>query len=310
MVGGESPTFMTMRTKRANGRIFGLVTAVTGGLLVWGGATIGVGEEKKEVPQKDKDKIAEAAPAKAPAVPKKDRHVLVFSKTKGFRHSSIEHGVVAFETLGKKANAYTIEHTEDEAVFTKENLKRFDAVVMLNTTGNLFEDEAQREAFSGFVKGGGGLVGIHSATDTCYNWKEYGEMMGGYFDGHPWHEDVTLKVEDPEHSCSQCFEKDTFVIKDEIYQYREEPYSRDKVRVLLSLTEGTNFEKKGMKRKDGDYAVGWVRQYGEGRVFYCNLGHREETYWNPVVLEHFLAGMQFAMGDLEGDTTPSGTAAP
>ena len=278
--------------------------------MVWGGVSIGEDDQFKKVSQADRDKIEKAAPQKAPAEPKKERRVLVFSKTKGFRHSSIEHGVIAFETLGKKSKAFTIEHSEDEAAFTEENLKRFDAVVMMNTTGNLFEDEAKRKAFSGFVKGGGGLIGVHSATDTCYNWKEYGEMMGGYFDGHPWHEDVTLKVEDPAHPCSKAFAEDTFVIKDEIYQYKEEPYSRDKVRVLLSLTEGTNLKKGGMKRKDGDYAVGWVRKYGEGRVFYCNLGHREETFWNPVVLEHFLSGIQFAMGDLEGDTTPSGAKAP
>ena len=261
----------------------------------------------KSVPGADKQKIAEAAPDKAPAKPKKTRRMLVFSLTKGFRHGSIPHGVVAMDTLGKKTGAFTIEHSENPVVFTKENLARFDAVMMLNTTGELFEDADKKQALAEFVKSGKGLVGIHSATDTFYNWPEYGEMMGGYFDGHPWHEDVTLKVEDTDHSTCACFEhKEQFLIKDEIYQYKEKPYSRDRLRVLLSLDpDGTNFEKSGMKRKDDDYAVGWVNKHGDGKVFYCNLGHRNETFWHPTVLRHFLAGIQFSFGDLAGDTTPS-----
>lgn len=264
----------------------------------------------KSVSGEDKAKIAEASPAKAPADVTKARKLLVFSLTKGFRHSSIPHGVVAVDTLGKKTGAFTVEHSEDPSVFTKENLARFDAVMMLNTTGELFDEAEKKTALSDFVKGGKGLIGIHSATDTFYNWPEYGEMMGGYFDGHPWHEEVTLKVEDPDHATCACFEhQQPFVIKDEIYQYKEQPYSRDRLRVLLSLDpEGTNMAKDGMKRQDGDYAVGWVSKYGDGNVFYCNLGHREETYWNPTVLGHFLAGIQFAFGDLAGETTPSNQA--
>lgn len=261
------------------------------------------------VPDADKEKIREAAPAEAPAKAKKERRILVFTLTRGFRHSSIPHGVVAMETLGTKSGAFTIEHSEDPAVFAAENLARFDAVMMLNTTGELFDDPALQEALLNFVKGGKGIIGIHSATDTFYGWKAYGEMMGGYFDGHPWHEDVTLKVEDPDHATCKCFEGDQFKIIDEIYQYKKEPYSRDRLRVLLSLDHSaTDMKKQGMNREDGDYPVGWVQRYGDGRVFYCNLGHREQTYWHPVVLRHFLAGIQFALGDLEADTTPSGAA--
>jgi type 1 glutamine amidotransferase/lysophospholipase L1-like esterase len=260
----------------------------------------------KSVSGEDKQKIVDAAPAKAPAEPKKDRKMLVFSLTKGFRHGSIPHGVVAMNELGKKTGAFSIEHSEDPAVFTKENLARFDAVMMLNTTGELFEEVEKKAALSEFVKSGKGLVGIHSATDTFYSWPEYGEMMGGYFDGHPWHEEVTLKVEDPDHATCACFEHNKFVIKDEIYQYKEKPYSRDRLRVLLSLDpDGTNMSKGGMKRQDGDYAVGWVNKHGDGNIFYCNLGHRNETFCHPTVLQHFLAGIQFAFGDLAGDTTPS-----
>lgn len=266
-----------------------------------------VGEATKGVSDADKEKIRNALAEKAPAAAKKERKILVFSLTKGFRHSSIGHGVYTFGEMGKKTGAFSIEHSEDPAVFTAENLTRFDAVMMLNTTGNELFDEAGKEALVAFVKGGKGLIGIHSATDTFYDWPEYGKMMGGYFDGHPWHEKVTLKIEDPGHATCKCFEGATqFETIDEIYQYKEEPYSRDNLRVLLSLDpDGTDFKKGGMKRKDNDYAVGWVQKYGEGRVFYCNLGHREDAYWNPKVVAHYLAGVQFALGDLEGDTTPS-----
>ncbi len=259
----------------------------------------------KSVSDKDKAKIQEATPAAAPAKPKKSRKVLVFSLTKGFRHGSIPHGVAAMNSLGEKTGAFSVEHSEDPAVFAADNLKRFDAVMMLNTTGDLFDAPELKKSLLDFVKSGKGIIGIHSATDTFYGWPEYGEMMGGYFDGHPWHEEVRLKVEDPDHATCKCFKSDHFDTIDEIYQYKEKPYSRDRLRVLLSLDPaGTNMKKGGMKRKDNDYAVGWVQQYGKGRVFYCNLGHRNGTYWNPTVLEHFLAGIQFALGDLEADTTP------
>lgn len=277
-----------------------LLTLAAGSLL---GAVV---EITKSVSEADRNKITQAAPAAAPAKPKQARKVLVFSLTKGFRHSSIPHGVVAMEAIGKKSAAFSIEHSEDPKVFAAENLKRFDAVMMLNTTGDLFAEEEYKSALVEFVRSGKGLVGIHSATDTFYGWPEYGQMMGAYFDGHPWHEKVRLKIEDPNHATCKCFNGTHFDKVDEIYQYREKPYARERLRILMSLDPlGTDMKKGGMKRKDGDYAVGWVQKYGDGRVFYCNLGHREDTYWEPTVLAHFLAGIQFAVGDLKADTTPS-----
>jgi type 1 glutamine amidotransferase len=167
--------------------------------------------------------------------------------------------------------------------------------------------EKRKQAFADFIKGGKGFVGIHSATDTFYDWPEYGQMIGGYFDGHPWHEKVTLEVEGVDHPCNKCFEgKDRYEITDEIYQYKAEPYSRKILRVLTRLdVTKTNMQKGGIKRTDGDFGVSWVKTHGQGRVFQCSLGHREEIYWNPVVLKHYLAGIQFAIGDLKADATPS-----
>lgn len=263
----------------------------------------------QQVPDADKQKIADASPAEPVVKPAKDRKILVFSRTTGFRHRSIPWGVEALQAIAKKSGAYTMDATEDPAVFTEDNLKQYDAIVFLNTTGDPVPDPAGRAAIENFVKSGKGLVGIHSATDTGYNWPAYGEMMGGYFDGHPWNagHTVTMKIEDPGHPINKAaYDSPTVTHKDEIYQHKDEPYSRQKLRILISLDlEGPNMRPGGMKRKDNDYAVAWIREYGEGRVYFNNLGHNEATYWSEPTLKHFLAGIQYATGDLKADATPS-----
>jgi len=253
------------------------------------------------------EQIRAAAPSAAPAKPARPRHLLVFTRTLGYRHGSIPAGIAAMKILGEKSGAFQTTHSEDPSVFDGDSLQRFDAILMLNTTGDVFDaDPVRRKAVWDFVNSGGGLAGIHAATDTCFGWPEYGAMIGGYFDGHPWHERVVLRNEDPEHPVNAAIEAPLFEITDEIYQFRE-PYSRGRMRVLLSLdTEHTDMRKQGIRRTDGDFAVSWVRRQGEGRVFSCSLGHRDEIYWNPIVLRHYLAGIQFAMGDLDADTTPHG----
>lgn len=252
--------------------------------------------------------VEKAIPAKARVEPAKPRKLLVFTLCKGFVHSSIPIGTHAIVRMGEKTGAYTAVHSEDPAMFAPEKLAEFDAVCMLNTTGELFEDPALKQSLLDFIKSGKGLVGIHAATDCFYQWADFGQMIGGYFNGHPWGagDTVTLKIDDPIHPVNRAFHGHGFSIMDEIYQFQDEPYSRDMLRVLLSLdTDKTDMTKESIKRTDGDFAVAWVRQYGEGRVFYCSLGHNEKTYWNPKVAQHYLDGIQFALGDLEADTTPS-----
>jgi hypothetical protein len=277
------------------------------------------------VTEEQLQKITAAMPEKAPAQPQQARKVLVFNLCgpRGFVHDSIPHGTKAMQLLGEKTGAWTATVSNDPAVFEPESLKQFDAVVMVNTTADLFaappnatEEQKQaaksrearlRESLLNFVNSGKGLAGIHAATDCFYNWADYGKMMGGYFDGHPWHEKVTLDIEDPKHPVNACFEgAGEFVITDEIYQFKD-PYTRDALHILTSLnTAKTNMTKQGIKRTDGDFAVSWVRQSGQGRVFYCSIGHRQEIYWNPVILKHYLAGIQYALGDLKCDATPNG----
>ena len=190
----------------------------------------------------------------------------------------------------------------------------FDAVIVLNTTGEVFKSKQEgREArlqksLVDFVKGGGGLAGIHSATDTYKNWKEYNDMMGGAFAGHPWHTKIQVKNLDPKHPLTAAFGGKDFEVADEIYQFRQDTASPDERRMLLSLSGEIVDKAKGKFGKEGLYPIAWLDDYGKGRIFYCSLGHRDEIYWNPTVLAHYLAGIQFALGDLEADASPKKVA--
>lgn len=282
------------------------------------------GAESKPVPPEDIEKMEKVLPASPRTAPASPRKILIFGKCRGFVHGSIPYGAKSFEILGRKTGAYTAVVAADESAFEPESLAQFDAVLMNNATGELFspgdvsklpeaeqkqatEREARlKKSLLDFVRSGKGLIGVHAATDCSYKWPDYGKMIGGYFWGHPWHEDVTLKIDDPGHPLCVAFKGQPFAVKDEIYQFRD-PYSRTDLRVLLSLdTERTNMKKGDkIKRTDGDFAVAWIHPYGKGRVFYCSLGHRNEIFWNRPVMEFYLAGIQYALGDLEADATPS-----
>lgn len=278
-----------------------LLTLLT--LALWLGF-LTPGAAGADIPGEEKAKIDAALPRQPIVNPRTERRLLVFTLSKGFKHSAIPYGEYTFKRLGETSGAYTATVSEDPRVFAPDSLARYDAILFNNTTGTLFEDPVLRESLMNFVRGGGGIAGIHAATDCFYDWPAFGEMMGGYFDGHPWNESVTLKIEEPNHPVAQPLGEE-FVVADEIYQFKE-PYSRENLRVLVSLdTDKTNMNKNGIRRDDGDFAVSWVRDYGEGRVFYCSLGHRHDIFWNEPVLEHYLAGIQFALGDLEADARPS-----
>jgi type 1 glutamine amidotransferase len=259
------------------------------------------------------EKIKAALPKTAPAVPKKPRKVLIYSKTNGYRHGSIATGAKSLAMLGEATGAYTSVHSEDETMFEPEKLKQFDAVIMLNTTGECLrakkggskeKEEALKKSLVNFVKSGKGLVGTHSATDTYKRWKEYNDMMGGAFAGHPWHTEVPIKNLYPDHPLNKVFGGKGFTVRDEIYQFRDGTARASDRRILLSLDPEWKDIKRG-NRKDGTFPISWIAKYGEGRTFYCSLGHRNEIYYNPVVLQHYLAGIQYALGDLKADATPS-----
>lgn len=186
----------------------------------------------------------------------------------------------------------------------KQDLAKYDKAIKAFEASGKPDTAKLRESFLSWVKGGGAVFGIHAATDCSYSWKEYGEMMGGWFSGHPWNELVTIRNDDPTNPINAVFGGKGFEIADEIYIFNRGIYSRDKQRVLLSIDPASPKIEKG-KRADKDYAVSWIKTYGKGRVFYCSLGHRNSILSVPAVLAHYLAGMQWAMGDLQGvDCTP------
>ncbi|MBE7540010.1 MAG: ThuA domain-containing protein [Opitutaceae bacterium] len=255
--------------------------------------------------------ISAAIPATAPAKPAKERCLLIYTQTKGYRHASIETGVEALSLMGERTGAYRAVAADKPAVFTPESLRGFDAIVLLSTTGEIFDTVETQHALLDYVRNGGGVVGIHGATDSCYNWPQYGEMIGGYFISHPWTHDwnVTVWNEDPTHPLNAAFKGAvSFAIQDEIYQLKD-PYSRGTHRVILSLDIRRSGERHPdiapkIVRTDNDFAISQLRIYEKGRVFYCSLGHNHAIYWNPSILAHYLAGIQWAMGDLQADATP------
>ena len=267
------------------------------------------------------EKIDQALPDAAYAKPEKPRKLLVFSKTNGFRHASIPTGKLALTEMGRKTGAFEVVISDDLDNFETDKLKQFDAVCFLSPTQNVFlpnpgelkklsaddkkaaEEKAGRLADSllAFIKSGGGFVGIHAATDCCYEWPEYGEMVNGYFDGHPWGAGtmVSVKVEpgQEKHPLVAMFDGQNVEFKEEIYQLKD-PYDSKAVHMLLRLdTEKSDMNVKGIKRKDGDFGIAWARNWGKGRVFYCSLGHNHDMYWHPKVVRHYLAGIQWALGD-------------
>ena len=269
---------------------------------------IAAGPKKETPPAGAAEKIAEALPDEAYAKPAKARKILVFSRTAGFRHASIATGKVALAEMGRKTGAFDTVISDDLANFESGTIDQFDAIVFLSTTQNPFkgagkekEIELQKSLMS-FVKGGKGFVGIHAATDTFYNWPEYGEMINGYFDGHPWgaNKEVHIKVEpgQEQHPLVAMFGGEPLEFKEEIYQLKD-PYDSKKVHMLLRLDPEKSAKVGGIKRKDGDFGVAWARNWEEGRVFYCSIGHNHDMYWHPLVLRHYLAGIQWAIGDFD-----------
>ncbi len=252
---------------------------------------------------------AEAALPENPSVkPEKTRKILIFDRCEGFVHSCIPLASKTFEMMGEKSGAYSSVVSSDMAMFDRENLQQFDAILLNNTTRLKFKNPKHRQALMDFVRGGKGLIGIHAASDNFGNWPEASEMMGGQFDGHPWRSGGTwaVKIDDPDHPLTRAFGGKGFKINDEIYQVKG-GYSRDTLRVLLSLDmsyEG-NHNVKDVKRTDNDFGIAWIRKFGKGRIFYCSLGHNHHVYWNKTVLRHYLDGIQYALGDLPADDTPS-----
>ncbi len=215
----------------------------------------------------EKQAIAAAAPK---------RRLLYVTQSKGFRHASLHESEAMLEELAE-TNGFDVTITQKaEKHITPENLKNLDVIVFY-TTGELPLSDAQKTALLNWIKSGKFFLGIHSATDTFYKWPEYGEMIGGYFNKHPWtqNDDVTVKFEDRAHPVTRHL-PESWSGKEEIYQIKDF-IGRDKAKVLASLdTAKTDMTKKGIEATD--FPLVWWREYGKGKVMYNALGHRPEIW--------------------------------
>jgi type 1 glutamine amidotransferase len=240
----------------------------------------------------------------------KKRNLLIIGQSKGYQHDSISSAMATLYNVGRSSGKWNTVFKTDCTSITKKplkwgtkNLDGYDAVAFF-TDGDLDMDESQKADLLSFVRDDGkGFIGIHSATITFTAWPEYGKMIGGYFDGHPWGTfDAPLVVEDAEFPGMRHLAA-SFTMKDEIYQIKN--FSRSDVRVLLSLDAGKiDLNKKEIHRKDNDFAVVWARNYGKGRVLYNGLGHAPEVWDRPDIQKMWLEMVQWSMGLVPGDATP------
>ncbi|NQV74755.1 MAG: ThuA domain-containing protein [Bacteroidetes bacterium] len=213
--------------------------------------------------------------------------ILVFSKTAGYRHESIHTGKLALLKLGKE-NGFFVDTTENENYFNEDSLKKYSAVIFLNTTGNVL-NSPQQISFERFIQAGGGYAGIHAAADTEYDWPWYGKLAGGYFLSHPAIQEATLNVLDKTHIASKHL-PEKWIHKDEWYNYKE---LNTNVKVLLSLDE-----KSYQGGKNGEnHPISWFHEFDGGRAFYTGLGHTNESYADPLYLKHILGGIKYAIGN-------------
>lgn len=223
--------------------------------------------------------------------------LLVFTKTLGHHHDSIPEAKEAVRKLAAE-NRFTADFTDDAATFNDANLAKYDAVLFLLTTGDVLNPD-QQAAFERYIRAGHGYVGVHSASDTEYDWPFYGELLGAYFKNHPMYPNSevqrgVVRVEDPAHPSTDFLPK-VWMRTDEWYNYRTNP--RDKAHILLNMDESTY---KG-GTMGPDHPIAWCRNYSGGRSWYTGLGHTIASYTEPLFLRHLLGGIQWAAGVKPGN---------
>ena len=238
------------------------------------------------------------------------KKLLFIGESKGWQHESVSYAAATLWNLGHETGLWETYIRTDTQLVTKKplplhakNLNDFDAVAFF-TSGELDMDDSQKADLLSFVHDDGkGFIGIHSATDTFYKWPAYGEMIGGYFDEHPWMTfDAPLVVEDPAFPGMRYL-PGAFTMHDEIYQIKD--FSRDRVRVLLRLDESKlDLKNPKVHRTDGDFAVVWARNYGKGRVLYDGMGHVEAVWDRPDIQKMWTEQVKWILGLEPGDATP------
>jgi len=234
----------------------------------------------------------------------------------GYQHDSVSHALATIERLGYESGAYVTFIRTDSQLITKSTIERhdprtpdsgadikaknlhyFDAIFFMGTGEGDLTDQQKKDLLAFVHDDGKGFIGAHTGDDAYFTWPAFGEMVGGYFDNHPWGVfDAPIIVEDPEFPAMKAFPR-VFTIRDEIYVHKA-PYSRDKIHVLARLdVKKLDFSKaKDLHRTDNDFPVAWTKSYGKGRVFYSTFGHLAETWDNPAVQKMYFEAIKWAMG--------------
>jgi uncharacterized protein len=238
------------------------------------------------------------------------KQLLAIGEEKGYRHEAVSHALATIERLGRESGIWdTTIRTDTEALTKKKleynakNLNDFDAVLFY-TGGTLEMDEQQKKDFLSFIhEDGKGFIGVHSATITFTQWPEYGEMIGGYFDEHPWGTfQAPIIVEDHNFPGMSQWPHE-FTIADEIYQIKG--FSREHCRVLMRLDASKlDLKNPRVHRTDRDFTVTWAKMYGKGRVYYSTLGHVSENWDNPSFQQMYVEAIKWAMGLTKGVAAP------
>jgi len=267
------------------------------------------------------ERIEKAVPAKAPAKPRKARKMLVLDINIGHgQHPSIPFAKLVLEVMAKQTGAFEPVFDNNPEMLKADNLKQFDAIFLNSTIGPIFNTPELKESFLDYIRNGGGLAGYHAAPFTNMNWPEFSAIIGakGGYHREPT-EKVTLKVDDPRSPLTKPFLNRTVQFADEFFRFFDEPYSPARLHILTSIDVAKTDMNQGQcggrsskpfppsvrcAKEDNIYPISWVRSEGKGRVFYTTMGHGPENFFEPLFLEHLLAGIQFALGDLRTDTTP------
>lgn len=216
---------------------------------------------------------------------KKTPRILVYAKTRGFHHASIPAGLAAIQQLGTE-NGFAVDTTTDSSYFVPKTLKKYAAVVFMSTTGNILNAE-QQTAFEKYIQSGRGFVGVHAATDTEYDWPWYNQLVGAYFKSHPKQQEAVLNIVDDTHISTKHLPK-TWKRFDEWYNFKS---IQPNLNVLITIDE-----KSYTGGANGDpHPMAWYHDFDGGRAFYTEFGHTDESFKDPLFLQHLLGGIRYAM---------------
>jgi type 1 glutamine amidotransferase/sugar phosphate isomerase/epimerase len=317
---GMKPLFLTLNSTsdvdastdlaRSIDRFEEAVLPVLGAFLIERSKTVAI-HLPSELPPDVRQKIEAALPRSAPAKPQKPRRLLVTDQHSW--HAPVPHTNYVLEAMGKSTGAYEVVFSNDLDNLKYDKIRQFDAVMLNSSELDLTSDPALREGLFRFVREGGGLGGFHGAIWSAAYWPEFMEMYSGSEGPHRI-EKATWKFDDPDSPITKAFGGQPYTYTDEYYRMTDtgpygKYYSRDKVHVLFSIdmekTPEFNSGRAPFIRKDNDYPISWIKGYGKGRLFFCSLGHTPEMFFDPKINQFVLAAVQFILGDLPADTTPT-----